>query len=148
MKEQCTDSVQNRFTAYLVTAITNQRIRYMDQRKRVRDYETISEDTLEKKYIDFELQYHEYLGEKTTFIMEDWRRFRDFIDMMESEKLADVIGQLKEREKTLLFARALGELSFKELGEELGLKPKQAEMAYFYVLRKIRKKLEAKKDEL
>ena len=148
MKEQCTDSVQNRFTAYLVTAITNQRIRYMDQRKRVRDYETISEDTLEKKYIDFELQYHEYLGEKTTFIMEDWRRFRDFIDVMESEKLADVIGQLKEREKTLLFARALGELSFKELGEELGLKPKQAEMAYFYVLRKIRKKLEAKKDEL
>lgn len=148
MKEQCTDSVQNRFTAYLVTAITNQRIRYMDQRKRVRDYETISEDTLEKKYIDFELQYHEYLGEKTTFIMEDWRRFRDFIDMMESEKLADVIGQLKEREKTLLFARALGELSFKELGEELGLKPKQAEMAYFYVLRKIRKKLEAKNDEL
>ena len=148
MKEQCTDSVQNRFTAYLVTAITNQRIRYMDQRKRVRDYETISEDTLEKKYIDFELQYHEYLGEKTTFIMEDWRRFRDFIDMMESEKLADVIDQLKEREKTLLFARALGELSFQELGDELGLKPKQAEMAYFYVLRKIRKKLEAKKDEL
>lgn len=148
MKEQCTDSVQNRFTAYLVTAITNQRIRYMDQRKRVRDYETISEDTLEKKYIDFELQYHEYLGEKTTFIMEDWRRFRDFIDMMESEKLADVIGQLKEREKTLLFARALGELSFQELSEELGLKPKQAEMAYFYVLRKIRKKLEAKMDEL
>ena len=68
--------------------------------------------------------------------------------MMESEKLADVIGQLKEREKTLLFARALGELSFQELGEELGLKPKQAEMAYFYVLRKIRKKLEAKMDEL
>lgn len=29
-----------------------------------------------------------------------------------------------------------------ELGEKFGMKPKQAEMAYYYVIRKLRKELE------
>lgn len=33
MKEKYTDTVQNRFTAYLVAAVTNQRIHYMERKK-------------------------------------------------------------------------------------------------------------------
>lgn len=47
-----------------------------------------------------------------------------------------------------LFARVFGELTFEELGEKFDMKPKQAEMAFYYILRKLRKELEVSgKDE-
>lgn len=146
MQENGNDSVQNRFTAYLVTAVTNKRIRYMEKRNRKKEAE-ISGDVLEKNYQDFDMQFREYIGEQTGFVLEDWERFQEFLQKAESEYLREVVEKLKEREKKLLFARVFGELSFTELGELVGLQPKQAEMAYFYVIRKLRKELGAKKDE-
>ena len=61
--------------------------------------------------------------------------------MLESEKLIKAVRRLKERDRKHLFARVFGELSFTELGEKFGMKPKQAEMAYYYVIRKLRKEL-------
>ena len=47
-----------------------------------------------------------------------------------------------------MFARVFGELTFAELGEKFEMQPKQAEMAYYYVIRKLRKELEVNhKDE-
>ena len=34
LREILNDSVQNRFTAYLVAAVTNKRIRYMEKKKK------------------------------------------------------------------------------------------------------------------
>lgn len=144
MQENSTDSVQNRFTAYLVTAVTNKRIRYMEKRKKQKDIET-SSDLLEKNYQDFDSQFREYIGDQTGFVLEDWERFQEFLEKVESDNLCKAVEKLKEREKTLLFARVFGELSFAELGELVGLQPKQAEMAYFYVIRKLRKELGTKK---
>ena len=146
MQENETDSVQNRFTAYLVTAVTNKRIRYMEKRNRKKETE-ISGDIFEKNYQDFDMQFREYIGEQTGFVLEDWERFQEFLQKAESGYLREAVERLKEREKKLLFARVFGELSFAELGELVGLQPKQAEMAYFYVIRKLRKELGAKKDE-
>ena len=146
MQEISKDSVQNRFTAYLVAAVTNKRIRYMERRKKQKELET-SSDLLEKNYQDFDSQFREYQGEQTGFVLEDWERFQEFLERVESSDLEKSIGRLKEREKTLLFARVFGELSFDELGTLVGLQPKQAEMAYFYTIRKLRKELGAKKDE-
>lgn len=147
MQEISKDSVQNRFTAYLVAAVTNKRIRYMERRKKQKDLET-SSDLLEKNYQDFDSQFREYLGDQTEFVFEDWERFQDFLEKVESSDLEKAIGRLKEREKTLLFARVFGEIPFDELGVLVGLQPKQAEMAYFYTIRKLRKELRGKKDEL
>lgn len=146
MQENETDSVQNRFTAYLVIAVTNKRIRYMEKRNRKKEAE-ISGDIFEKNYQDFDMQFREYIGEQTGFVLEDWERFQEFLQKAESGYLREAVERLKEREKKLLFARVFGELSFAELGELVGLQPKQAEMAYFYVIRKLRKELGAKKDE-
>lgn len=147
MSEQEQDSVQNRFTGYLVVAVTNKRIRYMEQRNRRRIYEVAQEELLDKRYLDFDVQYHKYVGEQTQFVLEDWERFREFMEMIESEKLSKAIDKLKERDRKILFAKVFGSLSYAELGEMCGLKVKQAEMAYFYVLRKLRKELE-KNNEL
>lgn len=62
--------------------------------------------------------------------------------LLESEKLLKAIHRLKEWDRQLLFARVFGELSFEELGETFDMKPKQAEMAYYYAVRKLRKELE------
>lgn len=142
MREQYTESVQNRFTAYLVTAITNKRIRYMARKRCLQNLEAIQGELLEKKYLDFDTQYHDYIREQTGFIMEDWERFQELLVLLESEKLIKAVRRLKERDRKLLFARVFGELSFTELGEKFGMKPKQAEMAYYYVIRKLRKELE------
>ena len=147
MNKKSNDMIQNRFTAYLVAAVTNHRIHYMERKKFLKEMEAVQPDILEKKYLDFEEQYHGYVGEQTEFIMEDWERFEELMVMLKSEKLFKAVNRLKEHERTLLFARIFGELTFAELGKRFGMKPKQAEMAYFYIIRKLRKGLEAKKDE-
>ena len=142
MREQYAESVQNRFTAYLVAAVTNQRIHYMERKKRLQEAEAVQSVLLEKNYLDFDKQYHDYIGEQTEFIMEDWERLEELLVMLESEKLFKAVNRLKERERKLLFARVFEELTFAELGRKFDMKPKQAEMAYYYVIRKLRKELE------
>ena len=144
MKEQYTESVQNRFTAYLTAAVRNQRMRYMERKRRLQEQESAQTDLQEKHYLDFDRQYRDYLGEQTEFIMEDWERVQEFLVRLESEKLLKAVSRLKERERKLLFARVFGELTFTELGEKFGMKTKQAEMAYYYVLRKLRREMNGK----
>ena len=148
MKNQHTESLQNRFSAYLVAAVTNKRIRYMEKKKQLQLQETVQPDLEIKKYLDFDDQYRDFVGKQTEFILEDWERFREFMELLESEKLMKVLSKLKEHERKLLFARVFGELTFEELGEKFDMKPKQAEMAFYYILRKIRKEMEvSRKDE-
>lgn len=142
MKEQHTDSVQNRFTAYLVASVTNQRIRYIQKRQRLKEQEFLQTDLLEKNYLDFDTQFHAYVSERENAVVRDWSQFREILDLLGSRKLVRAVERLKEREKTLLFARVFGELSFTEMAEMLDINPKQAEMAYYYVVRKLRKELE------
>jgi hypothetical protein len=42
--------------------------------------------------------------------------------------------------------RIFGELEFSEMGSLLGMSAKQAEMAYYYIIRKLRKQLKDHKD--
>lgn len=148
MKNKHKESLQNRFSAYLVAAVTNKRIRYMEKKKQLQLRETTQPDLEIKKYLDFDDQYRDFVGQQTEFILEDWERFREFMELLESEKLMKVLSKLKEHERKLLFARVFGELTFEELGEKFDMKPKQTEMAFYYILRKIRKEMEvSRKDE-
>ena len=54
---------------------------------------------------------------------------------------------LKEKHKKILFARLFGELTFQQIGEKFGMTEKQAEAVYFYVITKLRKEMEGKRDE-
>lgn len=147
MKEKQNDSVQNRFTAYLMASVGNTRKKYWEKKCRLQGMESVREDNLERNYTDFEEQYRTYIGEHTDFIFRDWQRYGELLNLLESGRLAKAISRLKDRERVLLFARIYGELTFAELGEQFRMEPKQAEMAYYYVLRKLRKELKGK-DEL
>jgi RNA polymerase sigma factor (sigma-70 family) len=144
MREQPTDSVQNRFTAYLVAAVTNKRIRYVEQRSRQHKQEFAQMDLLERNYTDFDVQYHTYLSDRTAALSRDWEQTEKLTELIENRRLSNAILHLKERDRKLLFARVFGGLDFAELGEILHMETKQAEMAYYYVLRKIRRELGVK----
>ena len=101
-------------------------------------------DVQEKNYENFEKQYTGYVVEKTAFILSEWERYPEWMIMIESRSLFRSIKNLKERERRLLFARVFGELSFKEIGEKYNMTSKQAEMAFYYILRKIRKQMEVR----
>ena len=145
MKRHNTDSVQNRFTAYLISALVHRRMRYMEKQKYLLQRETVLEDQEIKRYLDFEKQYQNFLGEQEGFVLEDWEKFRELMLALESDNLMRALNKLKDREHRLLFARVFGEMTFEELGKKFGMKPKQAEMSYYYILRKLRKELEVKK---
>ena len=128
--------------------MTNKRIRYMEKKKQLQLKETIQPDLEIKKYLDFDAQYRDFVEEQTEFVLEDWEKFQEFMQMLESEKLMKVLNKLKDHERRILFARVFGELTFEEMGEKFDMKPKQAEMAFYYILRKIRKEMEvSRKDE-
>lgn len=128
MKEKHTDSVQNRFTAYLVAAVENTRKKYWKRKYRLQGREFAQEDLLERKYTDFEEQYRAYVGEHTDFIFRDWKRFGELLTLLESDRLVKAINRLKDRDRTLLFERVYGELTFAELGEQFQMEPKQAKL--------------------
>ncbi len=148
MKNQHTESLQNQFSAYLVAAVTNKRIRYMEKRRRQNIRETNLLNMELKNYLDFEEQYNNFRKEQTDFVMKDWEKYQDFMELLESDKLRIALGRLKERERRILLARVFGELTFEQIGERFEMKPKQAEMSFYYILRKLRKELEvSKRDE-
>lgn len=114
----------------------------MKKCKKQSEVEFACMDMLEKNYSDFDMQYHDYIGEQTSFVLRDWERFEELLVMLESEKLLKAIDKLKDRDRQLLFARVFGELTFAELGEKFCMKPKQAVMTYYYVILKPGKELE------
>lgn len=147
MEKKQTDSVQNRFTAYLMAAVANKRISYFEQRNRYKEREYIQVDLLEKNHVDFEAQYHTYLAEQSFLAYFGFGENRECMPELDSIQLAKCISRLKDRERRILFARVFGELDFTELGRKFGLESKQAEMAYYYIIRKLRKGMGVRKDE-
>jgi len=143
MSAEINELIHIRFTAYLVTAINNKRIRYIKNQYKIICRETALDEELGT---NFEEQFADYTKGQTDFIFEDWERIDDFLQMMENPKLSKAIKGLKERERRLIFARLFGQMSYKELGMLFLQKPKQAEMAYYYALRKLRKNWRDKDD--
>lgn len=137
-------SLQNRFTAYLMAAVKNKRITYMDKKKRVWENEDSGIDILTKGHTDFEQEYNRYLCEIS---LPDNGMDFDLQKLMKAigeQKLVKALLNLKKRDQEILTARVFGEQDFSEIGPAHGLTAKQAEMAYYYIIRKLRKELEGK----
>jgi len=144
MKEKRTDSTQNRFTAYLMAVVGNKRSSYIERKMRQREREQVQADILEKNHTDFDAQFYAYMMEKAASASDGWEILKELRALAESEQLIKALGRLKERDRGILFARVFEELTFSELAEKFQMELKQAEMAYYYILRKLRKELEGK----
>lgn len=146
MKEQNMKSLQNRFSAYVVAAVSNRRIRYLENKNRIREREFTTVEILDRTYTDFSEEFNRYVVDQIVQESGEIGKQQEIISLTQGQKMSFAIAGLKEREKALLFGRVFEELEFEELGKRHGISGKQAEMAYYYVIRKIRKKMEGTKD--
>ena len=141
MKTDNNDNLQNHFTAYLVHALDNRVVSYLYKLDRQKKQEYVNVDLINTGYTDFDIQYHLYKYEQYAdkFQMENGLKL--ILESLGEKKLVNAFSSLKDRDKGILLARIFGELSFNEIGAIFNMKPKQAEMAYYYIIRKLRKKL-------
>lgn len=140
-------NLQNRFTAYLMAAVKNKRITYMDKKKRVRENEGFGVDGLTKGYTDFEQEYDRYLCEESMIDARMECNLQKLMKALGEQNLVKALLRLKKLEQEILTARVFGDQDFTEIGLAHGLTAKQAEMAYYYIIRKLRKELEGKINE-
>lgn len=141
------NSVQNRFTAYLMTAVRNKRMNYMEKKKRVQDREYGCMDMQTSSHTDFEQEYYRYLVEQSAWMQTGEMEFSELLKILKEKKLIQALLGLKQRDQDILLARLFKEQSFEEIGQKHGISARQAEMAYYYVIRKIRKELEGRRYE-
>lgn len=57
----------------------------MEKQKKQYEREFSYMDMQEKNYSDFDIQFHDYIGEQTAFVLHDWERFEELLVMLESE---------------------------------------------------------------
>ena len=109
--------------------------------------EVINPELLEQGSASFDHQYHTYISEREWLIAENWEDTEMLTELLQTPRLIRIVKKLQEHERKILYARIFGELSFEELGEIFHKTPYQMEMAYCYILRKLKKELGGHKDE-
>ena len=82
-------SVQNRFTAYLVTAVKNKRISYMERKHQQTEFEAERPGVLERSYTDFEQEYRQYKLEHLPWKYNETPSIEQLIRVLEEGKLIE-----------------------------------------------------------
>lgn len=122
-----TEILQNRFTAYLATAVQHRRNEYIQQITRRQQTEIVTDVIGDRQKGDVEKDM--LLGLPLSMQLED-------------SALIYALKEVNERERHIFFARVLDERSFESLAEELGLGYKGVAAIYYRTIRKIKKKME------
>lgn len=120
------DVLQNRFTAYLLSAVQRRKAQYIDTLMKVQQTSTLIEETVIDTEFDLE-------GEASQGIPLYMR--------LQNEKLFLSLSRLTERERYVFFTRALDERSLDELASELGLSYKGVAAIYYRTIQKIKKSM-------
>ena len=123
-KEQ-DEVLQNRFTAYLFSAVQRRRAQYIDEEVKALKISSLMEERTMDNAIDLE----EALSEIPLYMR------------LQNEKLFWSLSALTERERYVFFNRALDEKSLDELAAELGLSYKGVAAIYYRAIQKIKKKM-------
>lgn len=118
--------LQNRFTAYLLSAVQRRRTAYIDAKVRECLISSLDEKICEDRKFDLD--------------REALKSFPLFM-ILQNEKLFQSLSDLSERERYVLFNRALDEKTFDELGWELGLSYKGVAAIYYRTIQKVKKKM-------
>lgn len=125
-----TEIMQNRFTAYLTTAVQRRRNDYIQQLDRRRQIESLTEDFLFMPECSIEQDM--FLGLPILMQLED-------------SVLLQALKELSERERYIFLARVLDGKSFETLAEETELGYKGVTAVYYRTAQKIRRKMEVTK---
>lgn len=126
------DVLQNKFTAYLLSAVKRRRALYIDAALRNQKLSEMIEAAVTDDTFDFDSE----LSLDAPLYMK-----------IQNEKLYQALFELSERERYVFFNRVLEEKSLDELAAELGLSYKGAAAVYYRTVERIRKKMRGGKAE-
>lgn len=126
------DVLQNKFTAYLLSAVKRRRALYIDTALRNQKLTEMIEATV----IDDTFEFDSELSLDAPLYMK-----------IQNEKLYQALFELSERERYVFFSRVLEEKSLDELATELGLSYKGTAAVYYRTVERIRKKMRGGKAE-
>ena len=116
------NALQNRFTAYLQTALRRRKRDYMDKQLRVSSREVP---------VDFQ----------ATQFSDDSVKITGSDRTAEGDELMQALSRLTTRERYILFERILNERSYEDLAAPLGLRYSGVSAAYHRIIQKLRKEL-------
>ena len=118
--------LQNKFTAYVASAVQRMRASYIDAAMKSLQASLLIEETVSDCTFDLEA---EALKEVPLFMK------------LQNEKLFAALSELTERERYVFFNRALDEMSLEELACKLDLSYKGVAAVYYRTVQKIKKKM-------
>ena len=126
--------LQNQFTAYLVRAVRRRKKEILRAQMNQQEREL---------YVDLEEYFYALSAPEAPLEELVHDEPTSFDDMyFENKKLERALWQLSERDRYVLFARALAERSFEELAAELGLSYKGIAAVYSRAIQKLKKEME------
>ena len=118
--------LQNRFTAYLLSAVQRRKAQYIDSKVKEQQVSALIEERAIDKTFDLE---QEALQGIPLYMR------------LQNEKLYWALSTLTERERYVFFTCALGEKDYEKLASELGLSYKGVAAIYYRAIQKIKKKM-------
>ena len=126
-EDQTRDEVlQNRFTAYLTSAVSRRRAEYIDKLIQLQNHLSFNLDNIPDKNFDIE---------------EEALKSFPLHLQIQNEDLFLSIAELSEQERYIFFNRALGELSLNEMAAELGINYKTVAAVYYRTIQKLKRKM-------
>ena len=127
-EDQTRDEVlQNRFTAYLTSAVSRRRAEYIDKLIQLQNQLNFNSANIVDKNFDVE---EEVLKSFPLHLQ------------IQNEDLFLSIAELSEQERYIFFNRALGELSLNEMAAELGINYKTVAAVYYRTIQKLKKRMQ------
>lgn len=120
------NAVQNRFTAYLITAIKRKKHQYIQKKIRRSAREVSIDDAISSDLWPEEVDMLAGLPP---------------LAQMENQRLLQILIGLTDRERYVLLAHILDEREFDDLAKELGLGYKGVTAVYYRALRKVKKEM-------
>ena len=143
-QEYSGSKTKNYFTAYLLASIRGRRMRYLEKQQKI----LFTEENLEDKEIrDTDLSLEERLElerreqlfvEEAQGIYPEWNEMTD-INLMEA------LLSLQEEERKLIYQHVFEERTFKEMSSLNQMTEERCKGAYYWAIRKIRKRMGGKK---
>ncbi len=120
------NTLQNQFTAYLMTAVHRRKLQYLQ------------DNTKKQKH---ELPLDSFQELESTDINRDMADRLPIIQQFDSLKLHNALSGTRERDLKILYMKVLEDKSFVEIADELGIGYNAVKASYYRLIEKIKAQL-------
>lgn len=143
-QEYSGSKTKNYFTAYLLASIRGRRMRYLEKQQKI----LFTEENLEDKEIrdtDLSLEEHIELERREQLLVEEAQGIYPEWNEMTDINLMEALLSLQEEERKLIYQHVFEERTFKEMSTLNQMTEERCKGAYYWAIRKIRKRMGGKK---